>query len=124
MDVAHDPLNHALELRARHVRLKARRLPRGRRWLGVRHGAVERLAQLGDRLCGVRIATIDRRVRVLHPGVHLDVHKDRDGVLEVVEDHEHIGEHQRHVRQPNRVGLGPTRAARGAPSGSTVRTRS
>ena len=27
-------------------------------------------------------------------------------MLEVVEDHEHVGEHQRHVRQPDGVGVG------------------
>ena len=37
-------------------------------------------------------------------GVHVD--EDRDRVLEVVEDHEHVGEHQRHVRQPDGVGVG------------------
>ena len=47
----------------------------------------------------------------------VDVDEDRDRVLEVVEDHEHVGEHQRHVRQPERSGFG-------SPSGSTVRTRS
>ena len=61
-----------------------------------------------------------RRVGALDVGLGLEVGvgEDRDRVLEVVEDDQHVGEHQRHVGQPERVGAG------GSPSGSTVRTRS
>ena len=115
MDVAHDPLDHALELRARHVRLKARRLAGGlepAHPLAVRDWAVERTTDLGDARSGVRIPTLDRGVRVLHPRVHLNVREDRDGVLEMVEHHQHVGEHQRHVRQTHGIGCGLARSPR------------
>ena len=35
-------------------------------------------------------------------------------MLEVVEDHEHVGEHQRHVRQPDGVGVGVAERLDGA----------
>ena len=55
-------------------------------------------------------AIVARRVGVgpldVGLGVEIGVREDRDRVLEVVEDDEHVGEHQRHVGQPQRVGTG------------------
>ena len=66
-----------------------------------RQRAGEPLADLADRLDGAR-------VRRLHPAVLLrvGVGEDRDRVAQVVEGEDHVGEHQRHVRQPDHVRVG------------------
>ena len=46
--------------------------------------------------------------------VDVGVGEDRDRVLEVVEGDDHVGEHQRHVGQPERVGVGSGSALDGA----------
>ena len=59
-------------------------------------------------------------------GLEVGVGDDRDRVLEMVEDDERVGEHQRHVGQTERIRVRERRGAGagGSPSGSTVRTRS
>ena len=77
-----------LELAARRRR---RRRPRQR--------AGEPLAHLGDHRARALVAGVD----VLLLDVGVGQHRDR--VLEVVERDQHVGEHQRHVGQPDRVGV-------------------
>ena len=71
------------------------------RRLGARHGPGERAAHLLDRARAPRVGALDVGL-----GLEVGVREDRDRVLEVVEDDEHVGEHQRHVGQPERVRAG------------------
>ena len=116
--VLDDPGDHRLERLARHVGLELRLLAGGRADVDPRQRAGEPLADLADRLDGARVRRVDPAV-LLRVGVG----EDRDRVAQVVEGEDHVGEHQRHVRQPDhvRVGLGE-RARRRARSRSR-RTR-
>ena len=89
VDVLDDAGDVRLELLARHVGLELRLRAglRGR----VRERAGEPLADLADPLT---------RVLAL-----VAVREDRDGVLEVVERHDDVGQHQRHVGESDRVGV-------------------
>ncbi len=54
-----------------------------------------------------RTSAMRSRAAGLSPGlVDVGVGQDRDRVLEVVERHQHVGEHQRHVRQAEHVRVG------------------
>ena len=101
VDVLDDPRDVGLELLARHVRLKRGPRPGGRRRM-ARHGPGEQLADGLDRRHGAGVGGLEVAAVVV-VGVDVDEHADR--VAQVVEDHEHVGEHQRHVRQPDRVGV-------------------
>ncbi len=83
---------------------------------GARDGAGERAADLADGARREPVGALDVGL-----GLQVGVDEDRDGVLEVIEDDERVGEHQRHVGQPEGIAARP---AGGSPSGSTVRTRS
>ncbi len=87
VDVLDDPRDVALELGALHVRLPVRLGP------GAGHAARRR-----DRPGERRADLVDHR-RVPH-------RDDGDRVLEVVEGDERVGEHERHVGQAHRVGVG------------------
>ena len=108
VDVLDDALHHAFELRPRHVRLERghlpRRLPRSARGTGPASRS-----HLGDRARGRRVGALDVGL-----GVEIGVGEDRDRVLEVVEDDQRVGEHQRHVGQPERIGLGVAERLHGA----------
>jgi hypothetical protein len=97
--VLDDPRDHPLELLARHVGGEGRARPR-RRGLDGGHRPGQQAARLLDGGQRVGVGVLQLAV------VDVDVDEDRDRVLEVIEDHEHVGEHQRHVRQPDRVGVG------------------
>ncbi len=99
--VLDDPGHHRLERLARHVGLELRLRALGGADGGPWKRAGEPLADLADRLDGAR-------VRRLHPAVLLrvGVGEDRDRVAQVVEGEDHVGEHQRHVRQPDHVRVG------------------
>jgi hypothetical protein len=87
-------------IRARHVGLEVRLLAGGAR-RAARKRAGQALADLADGLDGTR-------VRRLHPAVllHVGVGEHRHLVAQVVEREDHVGEHQRHVRQPHRIRVG------------------
>ncbi len=89
-----------LEPGALHVR-RERRARAGRGRLAHRTGAREQAPRLGDRPVGVLVG----RVEIAVVGVDVDQHRDRE-VAQVVEDHQHVGEHQRHVGQADRSGVG------------------
>jgi hypothetical protein len=96
--VLDDPRDHRLEALPRHVRAEGRALARGRR-RDLRDRPGQQRPRLGDRRERVGVGGVDLAV------VGVDVDEDRDRVLEVVEDDEHVGEHQRHVGQPDDVGV-------------------
>ena len=73
------------------------RAGRRARGSGCGHRPGEQAARLGDRRDRVGVG----RLEVALVGV--DVDDDRDRVLEVVEDDQHVGEHQRHVGQAEHV---------------------
>ena len=83
---------------------------------GAGTGPGQTLAHLGDRLPR-------RGVGALHVVLGVDVGQDRDRVLEVVEDHQHVGEHERHVRQAERRRGSARPAARPCARGRSRRTR-
>ena len=86
---------------ARHVRLERRH---GARRVQRRRAAAP--ARRAARATSAIVATASRvgaSTSALVLGV--DVREDRDRVLEVVEDDEHVGEHQRHVGQAELVGV-------------------
>ena len=64
-------------------------------------GPGEPLAHLADRLDGARVRGLDPAVLV-----DVGVGQHGHGVAQVVEGDDHVGEHQRHVRQPDRVRVG------------------
>ncbi len=68
---------------------------------GTRHGAAQQPAHLGDRLGGAGVGGVDPAV-LLGEGAG----EDRQLVAQVVEDEHHVGDHQRHVRQAEWVGVG------------------
>ena len=105
--VLDDAGHHRLERLARHVGLELR-LGALRVRLGARQRAGQALAHLGDPLAGARLATASARglVTASLGLVAVGVGEDRDRVLEVVERDQHVGEHQRHVRQAEHVGVG------------------
>ncbi len=113
MDVLDDPGDHRLERLARHVAARTRgsRALGGR--LGPRQRAGEPLAHLGDRSRARASPSARRRRRW----------RARDRVLEVVEDDEHVGEHQRQVGQAERVGVGLAAAARRCARSRSRRSR-
>ncbi len=102
VDVLDDARHHALELRSGHVRLEARHLPRR---CSVCSAARDRTGQhaahLGDRARGRLVRALDVGL-----GVEIGVCEDRDHVLEMVEHDQRVGQHQRHVGQPDRIGPG------------------
>ncbi len=100
VDVLDDPRDVGLELLARHVRGEDRARA-GRRGRRPRHGAGEQVARLLDRRDGVGVGRLEASV----PGVGVHVHEHGDRVLEMVEDEQHVGQHERHVRQPDGVGV-------------------
>ena len=97
--VLDDPRDHRLELLARHVRGELGAGAGRRRRRRGRERAREQRLRLRDRLARGGVRGVDVGAAVL--GV--DVHEDRDRVLEVVEHDEHVGEHQRHVGQAEHV---------------------
>ncbi len=100
MHVLDDPLDRGFELLALHVRGEGRRLAR-RRAIGGRDGAAQPLADVGDRRRGALVGGVDVAV-ILGEGAG----EDRQLVPQVVEDEHHVGDHQRHVGQPERVRVG------------------
>ena len=69
------------------------------RGLDGRHRLAEPLAHLGDRLDGARVGGLDPAVLDEGTGDHGHL------VALVVEGDQHVGDHQRHVGQPERVGV-------------------
>ena len=65
-----------------------------------RHRAAQAAADVGDRRRGPLVGGVDLAV-LLGEGAG----EDRQLVAEVVEDEQHVGDHQRHVGQPERVGI-------------------
>ena len=68
---------------------------------GDRHGAAQALAHLGDCRRGALVGGVDAAL-VVGEGAG----EDRQLVAQVVEDDHRVGDHQRHVGQPERVGVG------------------
>ena len=93
VDVLDDPGHHRLERLARHVRLELRL--GGRLRLRPRQRAGEPLAHLADRVA----RTLVRGLVLVDVGVGQDRHR----VLEMVEGDDDVGQHERHVRQPDRI---------------------
>ncbi len=80
VDVLDDPLDHALELLARHVARPGRRLAVGGRPLGrLRHRPGEAAAHVGDRLDRLGVGALEVVV------VRVDVGEDRQLAAQVVE---------------------------------------
>ena len=71
---------------------------RSRLQLVARHRAGEQVARLLDRRERVGVGRVD-----VAAVLGVDVGDDRDLVAQVVEDDEHVAEHQRHVGQPELV---------------------
>ena len=98
VDVLDDARHVGLEGLARHVglehRLLARTVP-----LDLRQRAGEPGADGADRLHRAGVRRVDVGV------VEIGVGEDRDRVAQMVEGHDHVAEHQRHVRQPDHVGI-------------------
>ena len=67
---------------------------------GDRDGAAQPLADVGDRRRGALVGGVDPALVVGEGAGH-----DRQLVAQVVEDEQHVGDHQRHVGQPERVGV-------------------
>ena len=101
VDVLDDPRHHRLVRLARHVRLEARL---GARGVGGRAAARERagepLAHLREDAERALVAGVDPLL------LHVGVGEDGDRVLEVVEGHERVREHQRQVGEADRVRVG------------------
>ena len=98
--VLDDAGDHRLEGLTRHVALElGHGAIRVRRMARPRHRSGEPPAHVGDGVVGGGVGV----VHVLL-GVHVGQHADR--VLEVVEDDQHVGEHQRQVGHADRVGVG------------------
>ena len=100
MDVLDDPRHVGLELLAGHVRLPVDLGPRRDCGLGGRHRLLEPLLDPGDRLRRPRVGRLDAAL-VLDERVD----DQRHLVALVVEGDEHVADHQRHVGQPERVGV-------------------
>src|SRR3984957_3989285 len=97
IDVLDDPRHHRFKVLARHVRLKARRrAPPGFR--ALRHGTGQACAHFSDRALRGLASQLRIRLRV-----QLGVSDNRDRVLEMIERDQRIGQHQRHVRQTERI---------------------
>ena len=80
--------------------VEARRLGEPRR-LRDRHRAAQAVADVGDRRRGALVGGVDLAALLGEGAGH-----DRQLVAQVVEDEQHVGDHQRHVGQPERVGVG------------------
>ena len=74
-----------------------------------RQRAGEPGSNLADGLDGARVGGVDAALVV-----EVGVGQDRDRVAQVVEGDDHVGEHQRHVRQPEHVRVGLRQALDGA----------
>ena len=86
---------------ARHVGLERRRLAARPRAAAAAAGRRSRSRDLArSSPTRARVGGVDARLVV-----DVGVGEDRDRVLEVVEGDEHVGEHQRHVGQAERVGV-------------------
>ena len=108
VDVLDDLRDVALELLARHVGLEDGLRTRA---VGLqrRQRAGEAGSNLADRLDGARVRGVQAALVV-----EVGVGQDRDRVAQVVEGDDHVGEHQRHVRQPEHVRVGLRQALDGA----------
>ena len=109
MDVLDDPGHHGLELLARHVGLELRLRRAGRGVSSGGSGPASRVRTCADRLDRPRVGGVDAGLVV-----EVGVGQDRDRVAQVVEGDDHVGEHQRHVRQPEHVRVGLGQALDGA----------
>ncbi len=98
--VLDDPLHRGFKLLALQVRLEARRLGDARRRRHG-HGAAQALAHLGDCRRRLLVGRVDAAL-----GVGEGAGEQGQLVPQVVEDDHRVGDHQRHVGQPERVGVG------------------
>ncbi len=92
--VLDDPSDHRLELLTLHVGGELRWLASDRPF-GSRQRSVEQCLDAPDELRDSRVRAVDV--------VGGCVREDRDRVLEVVEHHQHVGDHEREIRQPEHV---------------------